>query len=287
MLAGTAVVALVVAFVYQARVRVTEARAVEARKVLRESFGIVSDGKSPFVALPACLVHDARAARLGGQMFCDQRVGRTSKRTCAACHWLNAGGSDGKLHDGTLTRPVVNSVFSSRYLQDGSLTNLTDVIAQMITRTQWADGNSPELAAKRLSKYPEIVSRFQFVYKGEGPNATNLVHCLEQYLRTKITTGRPLDLYEGGNTNALSVVQQRGRELFQSCRCLACHDGPALGGRKVAEGRRVPPLRGLVERRVYMTNGSQTDLGAVLMLMPNTDLEDEDRAALLAFLRVL
>lgn len=286
-LAGTALVVFAVGVVCQVRARAAAARAVEGRRALRESFGIVSDGKSPFVALPASLVHDVRAARLGAELFSDYHVSRTPKCTCAACHWLNAGGSDGKVHGQTLTRSVVNSVFSSRFLKDGSLTNLTDVIQQMIICPEWADGDSPAQAARRLAKDPKMHARFKFAFAGAEPNATNLVYCLAQYLRTQVTTGRPLDLYEGGNTNALTTVQKRGRELFQSCRCLACHDGLALGGRKISEGRRVPALRGLTSRRVYLSDGSQTDLGAVLMLMPNSDLEDEDRNALLAFLRAL
>ena len=75
-------------------------------------------------------------------------------------------------------------------------------------------------------------------------------------------------------------------ELFKSRRCLKCHDGPGLGGTKVHEGRKVSALRGLGMRKVYLS-GKYSDLGAVLMNMPAGELEEAERAALVAFLRSL
>ena len=49
----------------------------------------------------------------------------------------------------------------------------------------------------------------------------------------------------------------------------------------------MPSLRGLGSRHVYLTDGSRTDLGAVLTLMPRGDLEEAERAALGSFLTSL
>ena len=79
------------------RAKVAERRAELVR------LGLPGDGTSDFVPLPAILPHNAAAARIGADLFTDKRLARASRRTCASCHWLNMGGTDGKMHAGRLT----------------------------------------------------------------------------------------------------------------------------------------------------------------------------------------
>ena len=267
-----------------------ERRRSDAAAAERQAFlarvGIVSDGRQPFVALPPSLPHGALQADLGRAMFCERKLARTSRRTCGACHLLNEGGTDGKLHGGVLTRPVMNAVFAPAYLHDGSVTNLRGLVAHMVESPDFGGAGSLEKAVLRLAADEKLLARFRAAYP-DGLTASNVVDSIVQYCSTLVTGNMPFDQYCGGRADALTPQQIQGLGLFKARKCLSCHDGPALGTMKVSEGRKVPALRGLSRRRVFLTDGSRGDLGAVLSLMPGGDLEAEERAALVSFLKTL
>ena len=259
---------------------------VAARKAFLARFGIDSDGRQEFIALPPLLPHAMGPAKLGEDLFCDRRLAQSQRRTCAACHRLNEGGVDGELHGGVLTRTVMNASFSPVFLHDGSVTNLSDVVAQMMTRRDRAGGGDLEKIVRKLGADEKMLARFKSCYE-TGLTTTNLVGALVQYNRTLLSPRSQFDRYWSGKSDALDAAQKEGMELFRRRNCLSCHDGPALGGLRVSNGRKVPVLRGLGSRRVYLTDGSRTDLGAVLTLMPQGNLEGTERAALVSFLKSL
>lgn len=264
------------------------AAAVAERQALFASFGIDSDGTEDFVPLPRIMPHKLPAAVLGRTLFLDRRLaqGQSIKRTCAACHWPNAGGTDGKCHAGTLTRPFPNAAFGSVFLQDGSLTNLSDVVVRMVESPDFCGGGPVSNVVAKLNEDKRLVERFQFAYDGEGLTAATLADAVVNYARSQVSEPTAFDAFTGGRDDAFDAQQKKGMTLFQR-NCLACHDGPTLGGRRASEGRKVPALRGLSMRKVYLSDGSQMDLTAVLSRMPVGEQEAADRAALVAFLKTL
>lgn len=263
-----------------------EEAVVAARRTFLARFGIDSDGRREFIALPPFLPHALGPAKLGEDLFCDRRLAQSPRRTCAACHHLNEGGVDGEVHGGVLTRTVMNAPFSPVFLHDGSLTNLSDVVVQMMTRRDRAGGGDLERIVRRLGADEKTLARFKTCYEA-GLTTTNLIDALVQYNRTLLTPRSPFDRYLDGKAEALDPSQKRGMEIFRRRNCLTCHDGPALGGLRISDGRKVPVLRGVGSRCVYLTDGSRTDLGAVLTLMPQGNLEGPERAALVSFLKSL
>ena len=113
-----------------------------------------------------------------------------------------------------------------------------------------------------------------------------MVNALVEYQRTLFTSSRKFDHWCSGRTNALDAAQLRGFDVFRRRKCTDCHYGPALGTRKVANGKKVPGLRGLSQRRAYLPDAT-TNLVTVIERMPKGDLEDDDRDALAAFLNTL
>lgn len=282
-LAAVSVVGVFVVHVACAERRAEEAAA--ARKAELARFGIVTDGRQDFVALPSMLPHGVRQAALGLRLFCERKLARTSRRTCAVCHSLSTGGSDGKVHGKVATRTIFNAPFASVYLHDGSVTNLPALIARMIEDQQFSGAGPLDRAVLRLAADEGLLANFRACYP-DGLVASNVLDALCHHCRTLVTSGRPIDHYCGGRTSALDDSQKRGMELFRQ-RCLVCHDGPALGTQKMSEGVKVPGLRGVSQRSTYLTDGSLSDLGAVLTRMPVGALEEADRAALVSFLRAL
>ena len=136
-----------------------------------------------------------------------------------------------------------------------------------------------EVYSEKLSK------RFQMAYP-DGLTEDNVLDAFGQYHRTLFSSGLPFDLWCAGRTNALDAVQAKGFDIFCKRKCTDCHYGPALGMLKVADGKKVPGLRGISQRRAYLPD-ARTDLGAVLTLMPGGDVEAEERRALTAFLKTL
>ena len=265
--------------------RRADAVAADSQALLAR-FGILSDGRSPFVALPPVLPHGSLQAGLGASLFSERKLARTRNRTCAACHLLNEGGTDGKVHGAVVTRPVFNAVFAPFYLHDGSVSNLQGLVRRMVEDAAFSGAGPLEKAVVKLSADEKLLARFRQAYP-DGLTADNVVDAIVQHCHTLISGNMPFDAYCGGRADALTPQQIKGMELFRQRNCLSCHDGPALGTLKMSEGRKVPALRGISRRRVYLSDGSCGDLGAVLARMPEGNFEAEERAAVVSFLKAL
>ena len=263
-------------------------RVIEERKDICARFGIETDGRSPFVALLPMLPHEDAPARLGRDLFREPRLAKARNRMCVSCHPPNEGGTDGKVHGGQLTRPTLNAVFADRFLHDGSATGLASVIVRMIGDPAFCAARSLSNAVERIAHQSAYAQRINTIY-GERPSVSNVVYSIAQYHKTMLTPQGPFDRFCAGAKDAIPPAAQAGAKVFERADCASCHDGPTLGGRRFHEGRKVSNLRGLAQRRTYQAGGDvRTDLSAILAFMPGMDgISDEDRAALIAFLRIL
>ena len=262
-----------------------EARRIAAREEMYRGMGIFSPGAADFVPLPPETPHRSGAALLGAALFGDKRIARSSKRACVACHPPAQGGTDGRIHGAYLTPAIHNAAFASRHLHDGSLTNLGKVVERMISSREFC-AFSETGAVERLARDQTIAGRFAANYE-TGLVASNVVDAIVQHLRARVTASGAFDRHLSGQQGALGEKELRGFEVFKAAACAECHSGPALGGRVVSGGKRVPALRGLAKRRLYLIDGSAADLPTALVRMPTAELSDEDRAALVAFLEKL
>ena len=261
------------------------AQRIAERKDFFARFGIDSDGAREFVALPKALTSNALSARLGEALFVDKRLARSPYRVCGACHRLNEGGIDARALDGHLPRTVYNAIFADVFLHDGSVTGFPALVRHMIESPDHCAGGPLSNVVARLTADEKLRARFQTAYP-DGLTEDNVLDAFGQYQRTLFSSGLPFDRWCDGRTNALDAVQTRGFDIFRKRKCTDCHYGPALGTLKVTDGKKVPGLRGLSQRRAYLPD-ARVDLGAVLTLMPGGDFEAEDRRALTAFLKTL
>ncbi len=283
--AAAVVASLLVAWIMHVR---AEKMAEAEREALYRKFEISASGKKRFVPMPPILAHHSPRAMLGRQLFNDRRLACSQRLVCGACHWLGAGGTDSRIHHAKITRPVHNAVFATCYMHDGGISNLHDVVRTMIVTPYFCGGNSLDVVLSRLSADAPLVKRFESAYEDEGGlNGTNVVDSVVEYMKTLITSGTPYDFWCAGHEDSITAEARRGSEVFLSARCMDCHDGPALGARKVSNGRKVPALRGLSLRKAYLSDGSVKKLESVVPLMPGGDLPQEELAPLLAFLGVL
>ena len=291
---GIAVSVLAIAGVFgvhaylRARRASIAAEAEKANRIARlDRLGIASNGSEEFFALPPTIPADVRAAEQGAPLYHDARLTAPSRRTCATCHPLNAGGTDGKQHGGVLTRPVVNAGFADMFLHDGSVTGLASLVERMICDPRFGGATNLPQSAAWIGSDIKFRYRFKKRYP-DGVTVSNIIDALTAYVKTQVRHNGAFDRHCAGQKNALTEEQLRGLSIFRRQKCTDCHNGPVLGAWKVVDGKKVPALRGLSTRRTFSAGGLRSDLGAVLPFMPGGDIESAaERLALLAFLGCL
>jgi cytochrome c peroxidase len=167
---------------------------------------------------------------------------------------------------------------------------------------------------------PEYARGFATAFPGDASPITidNVIRAIAAFERTLISGGSPFDRYAfGGEHEAIDARAKRGMELFYSPRlgCGACHGGFAFAGPTRDARRpdavatyandgtserpiRVPTLRNVALTAPYMHDGRYATLEDVIAHYERLgvragsghrpfQLDDDERAALLAFLRAL
>ena len=263
-----------------------EARAAE-RAARLDRLGLSTEGTGEFFTLPPVIPTDQRAAEVGAMLYHDKRLTVPKGRSCSSCHPLNTGGTDCKMHGGVFTRPVVNAGFADVFLRDGSVTGLTALVERMLVDPNFGGGTNLTLSAAWIGSDIKFSYRFKKRYP-EGVTVSNVLDALAAYVNTCVTYNGAFDRFCSGNKDALTQEERQGFEIFRNRRCTDCHDGPVLGAWKVVDGKKIPALRGLSQRKTYSAGGLRNDLGAVLPFMPGGDVESAaERIALVAFLKTL
>jgi cytochrome c peroxidase len=177
-------------------------------------------------------ITDAKTA-LGRRLFFDRLLSSDRSVSCATCHdperafadtrTLAVGvfGRVGKRH----APAIVNRGFGRLQFWDGRAATLEKQVLQPIE-----DRNEMDLpmedAIKRLDADESYRTAFQAVF--ERPiSADDVARALATYVRTIRSGDAPYDRFVAGDTEALSLEQQRGLELFRTrARCAFCHREP-------------------------------------------------------------
>lgn len=136
----------------------------------------------------------------------------------------------------------------------------------------------------RLQNIPEYQKLFNDAFGGEAINMKNVSKAIAAFERTLLANNSRFDEFMRGDSDALSISEKDGFELFKKVGCANCHNGPmfsdykphVLGvpdNRKLAEpdrgikdsfAFRTASLRNLRFTAPYMHNGSFKDLQQVL-----------------------
>ncbi len=172
-----------------------------------------------------------------------------------------------------------------------------------------------------LSSDAEYRERFARSFPGEGVSASTIARALAAYERTLLSRSSPYDRYLAGDRSALTEQQRRGLELFNGkAECMTCHHGPDLTDNQFSRvglagndpGRaaidpasglrgafKTPSLREVSRTAPYFHDGSAASLEEVVEHYARggnrtvqsdihpLDLKDDEKAALVAFLRAL
>ncbi len=143
-----------------------------------------------------------------------------------------------------------------------------------------------QVIVERLRTIDAYVELFEKAFPGTDQpiDSTNIARALATYERTLVNNNTRFDLYKRGDTEAMSLGEKEGMELFIEVGCAACHNGPMFSDFKTHvlgvpendklveldrgfEDRfhfRTPTLRNLRFTFPFMHNGTMRSIREIL-----------------------
>ncbi|MEA3336318.1 MAG: cytochrome c peroxidase [Chloroflexota bacterium] len=219
-----------------------------------------------------------------------------------------------------------NTGFNRFLLWDGRESSLEEHARLPLTLPHEM-ASDPDRIVATLQGIPAYVQMFNTVFGGTEPiSFENTTRALAAFQRSLISDTSPYDRFVAGEKSSLTPEQQRGMALFFSQRtnCSECHQPPTFAmetfrvvgvnsedpGRAAVHERglygafKVPTLRNIARTAPYMHDGSFAALENVVdfyaagagrahdfpnvdPLLKGFDLDEQDRADLVAFLTAL
>jgi cytochrome c peroxidase len=273
---------------------------------------------------PAKVTHPAMV-ELGKKLFFDPRLSRSGAISCNSCHNLSTGGVDNlaasigdRWQKGGINSPtVLNSSLSIAQFWDGRAKDLREQAGGPIANP--GEMASTHVAAvATLQTIPSYVTEFQKVFGNGDITIAQVTQALAAFEETLVTPGARFDLWLKGNDKAITAQEKRGYTLFRDSGCVACHNGPAIGGNSfqkmgvvepyktthTAQGRadvtkedqdrfmfKVPTLRNVELTYPYFHDGAAKTLPEAVETMGRLQLgktfTSEENADIVAFLKTL
>ncbi|PVZ72475.1 cytochrome-c peroxidase [Pelagibaculum spongiae] len=201
--------------------------------VAAESYSVPPLAALGPVPIPADNPQSPEKIELGKKLFFDGRLGGDTSTPCVACHLPSLGwdfpqdislGYPGTIHWRNSTT-VVNTGYYNKLFWDGSSRSL-EAEAKSAGKGAVAGNGEDDIMEARLALIPEYVQGFNAAFGDTWPKINNAWRALAAFQRTLVQRDAPIDQYFLGDSNALSVAQLRGKELFEGkANCLACHNG--------------------------------------------------------------
>ncbi|PPB74405.1 cytochrome-c peroxidase [Campylobacter hyointestinalis] len=226
---------------------------------------LFADAKSTlFSPLLKPLDYDKQKALLGKELFNDKRISADKKISCRSCH--STYETFNKKHGKSDLNPpsILNSYLNYIHSFDGKITNLKEKINLCLTSGAELKSD-PEFIVKQIKRNPRYAFKFKRLYK-DGITYENAIDAIIEFLKATVTPNSKFDKFIAGDENALSQDEKDGFDLFMRIGCVNCHNGVNLGGNIVSllgyEGMalKVPSLRNVSLRSVYLHNGTLNDL---------------------------
>jgi len=245
---------------------------------------------------------------LGRFLFFDPILSVNQDMSCASCHQLDKGLSDGRktslgaiAADGRkslsrATPTLWNVGFLRKFMWDGRAESLTE---QALLPLLSADemGHSKEGVVRALQSSPNYKVLFDRTFEG-GITLNNIAIALGAFQTTLVSFNSRYDRYAHGDENALDQSEIRGYNAFRGFvgRCSQCHIPPlftdselaVVGAPAATDGSvdagagalsddpfmlgafRVPTLRNSALTAPYFHNGVLSDLEEVVGFYNNT-----------------
>jgi cytochrome c peroxidase len=262
---------------------------------------------------------------LGKKLYFDPRLSKSGFISCNSCHNLSMGGTDNiptsigdKWQQGPINAPtVLNSSLNVAQFWDGRAADLQAQAGGPIANPGEM-GFTHTLAIGVLESIPAYVREFKQVFGKDKVDIDQVTLAIAEFEKTLVTPNSRFDQWLLGKSDALTANEQAGYKLFKESGCVACHNGPAVGGASFqkmgvvapyksaagAEGRsavtgkevdrfnfKVPTLRNVEMTYPYFHDGAVNTLTEAVDVMGRLQLGKkftvDENAKVVAFLKTL
>lgn len=279
----------------------------------------------PIEVITPAKITEPEKVELGKMLFFEPRLSKSGFISCNSCHNLSTGGVDAlptsighQWQEGPINSPtVLNADFMLAQFWDGRASDLKEQAAGPIANPKEM-GFTHELATETIASMPAYRARFAKVYGDEKVTVDRLTDAIASFEKTLVTPNSPFDQFLLGKQDAISTEAKAGYQLFKDKGCVACHNGPAVGGtmfmkmglvkpfhtNNPAEGRKgvtgkeadkfvfkVPTLRNIELTYPYFHDGSVWTLEEAVNTMADIQLgqklSDTETKEMVAFLNSL
>ena len=281
--------------------------------------------KEPIQPVTAAKVANPAMVELGKKLFFDPRLSRSGFISCNSCHNLSMGGTDNiktsighNWQRGPINSPtVLNASMNVAQFWDGRAKDLQEQAGGPIANPGEM-AFTHELAIDVLASIPAYRAQFRQVFGQDKLTIEQVTRAIAAFEEVLVTPGSRFDQWLSGKKSALTKDELAGYQLFKSSGCIACHNGPAVGGNTfqkmgvvepyktamTAEGRsavtgkdadrfnfKVPTLRNVELTYPYFHDGEAATLTQAVDVMGRLQLgrtfTPDENAKLVAFLKTL
>lgn len=279
----------------------------------------------PISPIKPAAVKNAGMVELGKKLYFDPRLSKSGFISCNSCHNLSMGGTDNlktsigdKWQQGPINAPtVLNSSMNLAQFWDGRAKDLKEQAGGPIANPGEM-AFTHELAVDVLRSIPQYVGEFKKVFGSDKIDIGKVTDAIAAFEETLVTPNSRFDKWLAGDKKALSDKELAGYTLFKTSGCVACHNGPAVGGNSFqkmgvvapykasspAEGRsavtgkdadrfnfKVPTLRNVELTYPYFHDGEAATLEQAVDVMGRLQLgkkfTEDETAKVVAFLKTL
>lgn len=281
--------------------------------------------KEPIQPIVAPKVSNPALVELGKQLYFDPRLSKSGFISCNSCHNLSMGGTDNlktsighNWQEGPINAPtVLNSSLNVAQFWDGRAADLKAQAGGPIANPgEMAFTHT--LAISVLQSIPGYVAEFKKAFGTDQITIEMVTKAIAAFEETLVTPNSRFDKWLKGDKKALTKSELEGYQLFKDSGCIACHNGPAVGGNSFqkmgvveaykasspAEGRvavtgkdadrfnfKVPTLRNVELTYPYFHDGAANTLPEAVETMGRIQLgktfTPEENAKIVAFLKTL
>jgi cytochrome c peroxidase len=262
---------------------------------------------------------------LGKKLYFDPRLSKSGFISCNSCHNLSMGGTDNlptsigdKWQQGPINAPtVLNSSLNVAQFWDGRAADLQAQAGGPIANPGEM-AFTHVLALNVLESIPSYVREFKTVFGTDKIAINQVTAAIAEFEKTLVTPNSRFDQWLLGKKDALSAKELAGYKIFKDSGCVACHNGPAVGGNSFqkmgvvtpykanspAEGRvavtgkdadrfnfKVPTLRNVELTYPYFHDGAANTLAEAVDTMGRIQLgkkfTKDENEKIVAFLKTL
>lgn len=281
--------------------------------------------QEPIQPITPAKISNPALVELGKKLYFDPRLSKSGFISCNSCHNLSMGGTDNirtsighNWNEGPINAPtVLNSSLNVAQFWDGRAANLQAQAGGPIANPGEM-GFSHTLAVDMLQTIPGYVAEFRKAFGTEKVSIDEVTKAIAAFEETLVTPNSRFDKWLKGNKKAITGDELAGYRLFKESGCVACHNGPAVGGNSFqkmgqveaykttnpAEGRsavtgkdadrfnfKVPTLRNVEMTYPYFHDGAANTLPEAVDTMARIQLGKkftaDENAKVVAFLKTL